>query len=297
MSRLRYCHGGAVGDGLCLSGDVTTNEVATCDMGSCCDFDWSGWTGCCRNTQQQNVRLRFRGGCEGSTLPQEVSKPCDVRGMATDTCLVVIQNSLELGIIGTGYNMTYVINPDEYVNFENQVLLGQRLGHADRSATAHTLHVQPVHIDGAAQSWSSSSSHHHSSAGNQHQPLTAATTTWTVNDAAAAAWSTTDQWQSQWGTKSGVNQMMFDGHWIMTDTPLTTMIDINGNNVSGLIIDAAFVEGHFITRNGVYQFIAGQTQLNASTGVWQFVEGRVNPLTMVFERGTWSDGQFVGHHV
>ena len=107
-----------------MSGDVTTNEVATCDMGSCCDFDWSGWTGCCRDTQNKNVRLRFRGGCEGSTAPQEVSKPCDQTGAARDTCLVVIQNSLELGIIGTGYNMTYVINPDEYVNFQNQSKLG-----------------------------------------------------------------------------------------------------------------------------------------------------------------------------
>ena len=61
------------------------------------------------------------------------------------------------------------------------------------------------------------------------------------------------------------------------------------------VIFIYLIKGHFITRNGVYQFIAGQTQLNASTGVWQFVEGRVNPLTMVFERGTWSDGQFVAH--
>lgn len=288
MSRLRYCHGGAVGDGLCLSGDVTTNEVATCDMGSCCDFDWSGWTGCCRNTQNQNVRLRFRGGCEGSTVPQEVSKPCDVRGMATDTCLVVIQNSLELGIIGTGYNMTYVINPDEYVNFENQVLLGQRLGHADRSATAHTLHVP--HHDTAAAQWSSSS---WSSTG---QPVMA--TTWTsgfqAND--AAAWSTTgDQWQWAQSGNSVDIQMMFDGHWIMTDT-LTTMVDVNGNSISGLLIDNVFVEGRFITRNGVYQFVAGQTQLNTTTGVWQFVEGRVNPITLAFEPGTWSAGVFEGHH-
>jgi len=300
MNRLRYCHGGAVGDGLCLSGDVTTNEIVTCDMGSCCDFDWSGWTGCCRDTQQQNVRLRFRGGCEGSTVPQEVSKPCDVRGMATDTCLVVIQNSLEMGIIGTGYNMTYVINPDEYVNFENQVLLGQRLGHADKSATTHTL-VVPVSQDSGAQSWSSSSSSW------SNQPVDMGTT-WTTsgvsdwNDAAAASsWSTgAEQWSTgsstsnqQWQSTSGGSfQMIFDGHWIMTDT-LMTMMDANGNSVSGLMINNQFVEGRFITRNGIYQFVAGQTQLNSSTGFWQFVEGRVNPVTMTFEVGTWNEGVFV----
>jgi len=262
MNRLRYCHGGAVGDGLCLSGDVTTNEIVTCDMGSCCDFDWSGWTGCCRDTQQQNVRLRFRGGCEGSTVPQEVSKPCDVRGMATDTCLVVIQNSLEMGIIGTGYNMTYVINPDEYVNFENQVLLGQRLGHADKSATTHTL-VVPVSQDSGAQSWSSSSSSW------SNQPVEMGTT-WTTsgvsdwNEAAAAtSWSTgAEQWST--GTSTSNQQ------WQSTNQ---------------------FVEGRFITRNGTYQFVAGQTQLNPSTGFSQFVEGRVDSSTG-FEAGTWSAGVF-----
>ena len=213
MSRIRYCHGGSVGDGLCLSGDVTTNEVATCDMGSCCDYDWSGWTGCCRNTDSKNVRLRFRGGCEGSTAPQEVSKPCDVSGMATDTCLVVIQNSLELGIIGSGYNMTYVINPDEFVNFHNQVLQGQRLGHADRFATAHTLSVPGQQVS-TGSSWSNN-----------------------------AAWETTG-WS---GVSSGITtgsgfQMMFDGEWIMSDQ-LSTMIDANGNSISGLMINNRFVEG------------------------------------------------------
>ena len=31
MNRIRYCHGGTVGDGLCLSGRVTTDETAQCD--------------------------------------------------------------------------------------------------------------------------------------------------------------------------------------------------------------------------------------------------------------------------
>ena len=112
--------------------------MTQCDMGSCCDFDWSGWTGCCRNTRNQNVRLRFRGGCAGSPA-EEVSKPCDRAGIVSDTCMVVIQNSFELGLINSGYNSTYVINPDEFINFQNQILIGQKLGHDDNSASAHSL--------------------------------------------------------------------------------------------------------------------------------------------------------------
>ena len=138
MSRMRYCHGGRVGDGLCIAGDVTTNEVAQCQMGDCCDFDWSGWTGCCRNTRNQNVRLRFRGGCAGSPA-EEVSKPCDKSGIVSDTCMVVIQNSYELGLLTGGYNSTYVINPDEFYNFQNQIVEGVRLGHDDFGATDHSL--------------------------------------------------------------------------------------------------------------------------------------------------------------
>ena len=135
---MRYCHGGRVGDGLCISGDVTTNEVAQCQMGDCCDFDWSGWTGCCRNTRNRNIRLRFRGGCAGSPAG-EVSKPCDKSGIVSDTCMVVIQNSYELGLLTGGYNSTYVINPDEFYNFQNQIVQGVRLGHDDLGATDHSL--------------------------------------------------------------------------------------------------------------------------------------------------------------
>merc|ERR1711935_154689 len=152
-----------------------------------------------------------------------------------------------------------------------------------------------------AQSWSSSSSSW------SNQPVDNMGTTWTTsgvsdwNDAAAASsWSTgAEQWSTgtstsnqQWQSTSGGSfQMIFDGHWIMTDT-LMTMMDANGNSVSGLMINNQFVEGRFITRDGIYQFVAGQTQQNSSTGNWQFVEGRVNPVTMVFEVGTWSSGIF-----
>ena len=256
MSRLRYCHGGQVGDGLCLDGDVTTNEVATCDMGSCCDFDWSGWTGCCRDTENRNVRLRFRGGCEGSTKPQEVSKPCDISGQAQDTCLVVIQNSLELGIIGSGYNFTYVINPDEFVNFQNQILQGQTLGHEDRFATTHSLNV-----DNTLWSASEFSNIHGSSS-------------WTASDFA-----------NLHGTASF--EMLFDGHWIFGDELETNFV--NGQIVQGKTINNEFVEGRFISKNdvnnmAVYQFVAGRTGVNG------FEEGKF--INGNFTLGEWNNGIF-----
>jgi len=264
MNRLRYCHGGSVGDGLCLTGDVTTSEVATCDMGSCCDFDWSGWTGCCRDTANQNVRLRFRGGCEGSSQPQEVSKPCDVSGAAQDSCLVVIQNSLQLGIIGTGYNMTYVINPDEYINFQNQVLQGQTLGHADKTATTHSLNVNENTM------WSS--------------------TDWSTNSATAPqinefGWSSADLMAATHQTASF--QMIFDGQWIYGDELDTNYID--GRIVQGKIINAQFVEGRFVTKydmNGmsVYQFVAGILGPNG------FEEGKY--INDIFVQGEWNEGSF-----
>ena len=138
MNRMRYCHGGAVGDGLCLSGDVTTSETASCDMGDCCDFDWSGWTGCCRDTENRNVRLRFRGGCDGSSMDQ-LAKPCNTQNPVQDTCLVVIQNAYAMGIINSPVVNTNVINPDEHQNFQNSVLKGRTLGHTDKNAYAHKL--------------------------------------------------------------------------------------------------------------------------------------------------------------
>ena len=88
-------------------------------MGDCCNYDWSGWTGCCRDTQNRQVRLRFQGGCSGSAMNQE-AKQCGVTGQAMiDSCMVVIQNAYQLGIVQTtSVNAQYVINPDEFENFQ-----------------------------------------------------------------------------------------------------------------------------------------------------------------------------------
>ena len=97
--------------------------------------------------------------------------------------------------------------------------------------------------------------------------------------------------------------MMFDGHWILSDE-LTSRQHESGT-IFGLLMNGSFVEGKtqqlstyskkligkFVTRNGLYQFVGGQTQLIG--GSWQFVEGRVDPQTFVFESGTWENGVFV----
>lgn len=146
MNRLRYCHGGRVGDGLCLTGEVTTDETVQCDMGDCCDFDWSGWTGCCRDQNNQNVKLRFRGACAGDEMDQ-LAKPCDNNiGTVPESCLVVIQNSQSMGIIqGSTFNSVSVINPDEFINFQDQTLTGRTLGHADNLEFHHSLDTNTVH--------------------------------------------------------------------------------------------------------------------------------------------------------
>ena len=48
------------------------------------------------------------------------AKQCGVTGQAViDSCMVVIQNAYQLGIVQTtSVNAQYVINPDEFENFQ-----------------------------------------------------------------------------------------------------------------------------------------------------------------------------------
>merc|ERR1739847_4613 len=78
-TRFRYCHGGPVGTGLCVAQErngVLNQDTIQCDMGDCCDWDWSGWTGCCKGGAQGNIRLRFRGGTCGMAS-EMIQKPCE----------------------------------------------------------------------------------------------------------------------------------------------------------------------------------------------------------------------------
>jgi len=66
MRRIRYCVGGEVGDGFCVKGTdgSLTVQTASCNRGECCDWEWSGWTGCCYNqARSRAVRYRFQLAC------------------------------------------------------------------------------------------------------------------------------------------------------------------------------------------------------------------------------------------
>lgn len=228
---MRYCHGGRVGDGLCISGDVTTNEVAQCQMGDCCDFDWSGWTGCCRNTRNQNVRLRFRGGCAGSPA-EEVSKPCDKSGIVSDTCMVVIQNSYELGLLTGGYNSTYVINPDEFYNFQNQIVEGVRLGHDDFGATDHSLDTR------------------YYTTGNTYTTGTVYNTGYTGNTYNSGTTYTTYQQPSVNTVNSGTTYTTYQEPTIVyntgTDTQSNNVITGTQTGPDGVVVEGTWVNGVFV---------------------------------------------------
>jgi len=169
--------------------------------------------------------------------------------------MVVIQNSFELGLLTGGYNSTYVINPDEFHNFQNQILQGQKLGHADRSATAHTLDTTGY----------------------------STYTTGTYN---------TGQTYYSNGEYSSYSLGAWERSWnglLIQSTELENQL-INGQKVTGVFLqNGEFVQGKILERNGVWQFIAGQYQLTMM-GDWMFIEGFVD--NGVFVEGTWNHGFF-----
>lgn len=143
MTRTRYCHGGNDGTGHCLNDgiDVCSNldkenvivgktDCAKCDMGQCCEWDWSGWTGCC-NSGAKNIRLRFKGNKCGQNW-EFLQKDCEQAPQAYTgqtafpSCEAIKSDKLD--VYGRRGNARYVINPD---TIETATLPGQRLGHAD----------------------------------------------------------------------------------------------------------------------------------------------------------------------
>jgi len=129
-TRTRYCHGGAVGTGLCIGDEskVLGDETVACDMGDCCEWDWSGWTGCCRGADSKNKRLRLRGNNCGQDVEQ-IEKPCELdytNPSATyASCSIIRQTGVNL--VRQGESLTWmatdsaasimdVINPDNVQN-------------------------------------------------------------------------------------------------------------------------------------------------------------------------------------
>ena len=171
------------------------------------------------------MRLRFRGGCAGNPA-EEVSKPCDKSGFVTDTCLVVIQNSYQLGILSSSMiNSTYIINPDEYVNFDGQILTGTRLGHDDLNAVSSTQI-----INGGGATWTTG--------GNG--------ATWTTGGN-SATWTTGGN-GATWTTGGTVYQtggQSFSWNGVTINSNGLEYAVVNGRTVQGVYINGSFVEGKY----------------------------------------------------
>lgn len=137
MSRSRYCHGGGEGTGLCRADEngVMKIDTARCDMGQCCEWDWSGWTGCCLDNQK-NIRLRFRGNQCGQKWEVR-SKTCEMRPIPdaaqTDfpSCKSLTDRNFLTAKSGVAARWLNFINPDKV---KTEVIQGPTLGHADNMA-------------------------------------------------------------------------------------------------------------------------------------------------------------------
>ena len=57
----------------------------------------------------------------------------------------------------------------------------------------------------------------------------------------------------------------------------------------GLYINDSFIEGNFISRNGILEFVGGKYEI--INGQYTFVEGQTDDLGN-FVTGTWTSGVF-----
>lgn len=163
MTRTRYCHGGNDGTGHCTNdlGDMDAcdalkiggavrlgkTECRTCDMGACCEWDWSGWTGCC-NSGAKNIRLRFRGNKCGQDW-QILKKDCETAPYAYTgqtaypSCEAIKTEKLwRYGQTGNAKYLS-VVNPD---TVQTTIQQGTKLGHADdpNVVSTYTFGQTPV---------------------------------------------------------------------------------------------------------------------------------------------------------
>ena len=201
----------------------------------------------------------------------------------------MIQNSAQLGLISLdAVNSTYVINPDEFVNFNGQVLTGARLGHDDRFATSSS---QIINGGTTRTTWTTNDIVHGGTA------WSTGTSGWTMgpnairadNQAIRAAGS--DSWTTEsdsWSTAS-VSGGSFIWNGQMLTVPRLEKIVINGRQVYGLYINDSFIEGNFISRNGILEFVGGKYEM--INGQYTFVEGQTDNLGN-FVTGTWTSGVF-----
>jgi hypothetical protein len=166
MTRTRYCHGGNDGTGLCITkGGVGKVDTAKCDMGQCCEWDWSGWTNCCYgnvDNQPKNIRLRFRGNKCGSDW-EVIQKTCEANPIANPanpqfiSCDSIKQNNMMSYNSGVDAKWANFINPDTQTSTEDNgvILQGTKLGHKDDPNTVASYNInfnsQPMVQPSASQ--------------------------------------------------------------------------------------------------------------------------------------------------
>jgi hypothetical protein len=116
-------------------------------MGACCEWDWSGWTGCC-NSGAKNIRLRFRGNKCGQDW-QILKKDCETAPYAYTgqtaypSCEAIKTEKLwRYGQTGNAKYLS-VVNPD---TVQTGVQQGTKLGHADdpNVVSTYTFGQTPV---------------------------------------------------------------------------------------------------------------------------------------------------------
>jgi hypothetical protein len=96
--RMRLCEGGQPGEGACYPAtekddnglpfethQLGTLHIEPCGMGECCEYQWSGWSSCCRNKQQQPKKIRWKGNC-GTHDWSVVEEPCNGAEQAKTNC-------------------------------------------------------------------------------------------------------------------------------------------------------------------------------------------------------------------
>lgn len=145
MTRTRYCHGGEDGTGLCVKGEkgVGKLEQATCDMGQCCEWAWSGWTSCCYSSEEQkNIRLRVKGNKCSDESWEFKQKQCEVSPVANPAnpqfinCRTIIEHSQASISSGQSAKFYNFVNPDQ---IKTEVIKGPVLGYKDQTATSFSF--------------------------------------------------------------------------------------------------------------------------------------------------------------
>merc|ERR1712046_413831 len=143
MRRIRYCVGGEVGDGFCVKGvdGSLTVQTAPCNRGECCNWEWSGWTGCCFNqARNRGVRYRFQLACGADQVTglQGDCYPSEADNIAQATAQVSAQSA---GAIATATATAGAIMPrlTSCVNIGTDINVWRQFHNPDKTILESTI--------------------------------------------------------------------------------------------------------------------------------------------------------------